>query len=226
MQYSILTSNFDQNKYKKMNKSSNTILEGNSFEERFIDISDQEIINILKMRKHYQPRAVVAAMAEATKRGIIHSEEDLLGEEFRQTPLPKPSLFPIGNNEKQNIAILKSLCRIIYGISLIPLGLAYLNFNARHYMSASLFVLVFILIITITIRLNRTYRAFLGHILLAFNVPAMGYAIYYLAQKGAPTTMDSVVTVIVILTILYVTLSINFIASKLNRNQEKPTETL
>ena len=59
-----------------MNKSIGTNRKGISFEEQFLDISDQEIVNILKMRKHYQPEAAQTAVNEALKRGIIHSEDD------------------------------------------------------------------------------------------------------------------------------------------------------
>lgn len=213
--------NFDKNKYKKMNKSIGTNREGISFEEQFLDISDQEIVNILKMRKHYQPEAAQAAINEAQKRGIIHSEDDLLGEEFRPQGLGRPSFFPIGNTEAQNQAILNSLCRIMYGISLIPLIMTYYQFNNGKIISAILHLAAALIAMAVTYRLNRTKRSFLAHLLLAFNVPVMGYAIYLLSEKGIPTTMDAVATAVVLLTILYTTISMNLVAAKLQRNIEK-----
>lgn len=209
-----------------MNKSIGTNRKGISFEEQFLDISDQEIVNILKMRKHYQPEAAQAAINEALKRGIIHSEDDLLGEEFRPQGLGRSSVFPIGNTEAQNRAILNSLCRIMYGIALIPLIMTYYQFDNGKMVGAALHLAAAFAVVAVTYRLNRTKRSFLAHLLLAFNVPVMGYAIYLLSEKGIPTTMDAVATVVVLLTILYTTISMNLVTAKLQRNIEQPEQEL
>jgi hypothetical protein len=207
-----------------MNKSMGTNREGISFEEQFLDISDQEIVNILKLRKHYQPEAARAAINEALKRGLIHAEDDLLGEQFRPQSLGRPSIFPVGNTEAQNVAIVNSLCRIMYGISLIPLIMTYYQFDNGKILGAIIHLIAALVVIAVTYRLNRTKRSFLAHLLLAFNVPVMGYAFYLLAEKGIPTTMDAVATAVVLLTILYTTLSLNFVTAKLQRNIEQPEQ--
>lgn len=198
--------------------------EGISFEEQFLDISDQEIVNILKLRKYYQPEAARAAINEALKRGLIHAEDDLLGEQFRPQSLGRPSIFPVGNTEAQNVAIVNSLCRIMYGISLIPLIMTYYQFDNGKILGAIIHLIAALVVIAVTYRLNRTKRSFLAHLLLAFNVPVMGYAFYLLAEKGIPTTMDAVATAVVLLTILYTTLSLNFVTAKLQRNIEQPEQ--
>ena len=94
--------------------------EENSFEYRLKEVSDEEIISILSYREHFQQQAVKAAIKEALKRGIITSIDDLNSDKFKPQEVPSSSLFPISISEPQNFAIFRSLCRIFYGIGLIP----------------------------------------------------------------------------------------------------------
>ena len=73
-------------------------------------LSDNEIVEILKKRMHYQKQAAEAAINEAIKRGLIHSEQDLFAEKFRHEPL-KFSLFPAIENEVSRRKMRKSLTR-------------------------------------------------------------------------------------------------------------------
>jgi Ca2+/Na+ antiporter len=112
----------------------------------------------------------------------------------------------------------------MYGISLIPLIMTYYQFDNGKILGAIIHLIAALVVIAVTYRLNRTKRSFLAHLLLAFNVPVMGYAFYLLAEKGIPTTMDAVATAVVLLTILYTTLSLNFVTAKLQRNIEQPEQ--
>ena len=94
--------------------------EGNSFEYRLKEVSDEEIVSILRYRDHYQPQAVKAAVREALKRGIIESVDDLEKDEFKSQPIPSKSLFPISSVEAQNESLFKSLCRLCYVFGIVP----------------------------------------------------------------------------------------------------------
>lgn len=207
-----------------MENRSNNLQKGNSFKDQFLDLPDQEIVNILRMRDHYQPDAAKAAIEEAIKRGIITNEDELSDERFKVQKLPRYPFFPIGRTTKQNLSILNNLCLLMYGLSLIPLGLAFLEIGNRHYIWMTCLIIFFLLIVMTTYRMKRSRQPFLGMILLALNVPTMGYAIYSLSQKGFPTVMDSVATALVVFVILYATISINVVAGELRRNKNEKNE--
>ncbi|MDA3927929.1 MAG: hypothetical protein PF541_03160 [Prolixibacteraceae bacterium] len=53
---------------------------------------------------------------------------------------------------------------------------------------------------------------------MALNLPALGFAIYYLSSTGNPSTMDGFAVAIVILTLLYTTFYANKLTSHFNIN--------
>ena len=69
------------------------------FENTMGSLNDEQLKEVLKKRKLYQPEAAQAAIKEAIKRELIHSEEDLVKTEFRAKPLKK-RLFPEIENKK------------------------------------------------------------------------------------------------------------------------------
>lgn len=80
------------------------------FIQLYENLSDDEIHEILVKRSHYQKEAAEAAINEAIKRGLIHSEQDLFAEKFRPEPL-KFSLFPQIENDVSRQKMIKSLTR-------------------------------------------------------------------------------------------------------------------
>ena len=80
------------------------------FRQLFESSSDHEITEVLKKRKHYREDAAEAAVNEAIKRGLIHSEQDLFAEKYRVEPL-KFSLFPNIENNNSRRKLRKSLTR-------------------------------------------------------------------------------------------------------------------
>lgn len=193
---------------------------GNSFEYRLREVSDEEIISILRYREHFQPNAVKAAIKEALKRKIINSLEDLDKEEFKPQPIPPRSLFPLGNTEMQNIAIFKSLCRIFYGFGLLPVIFGVFRIVDNFNLGALAAIFTGILIIYIANRLEKTRRPFFSNLLLALNLPALGFAIYYLTVSGNPSTMDAVAIAIVLLVMLYTTFFANKLTSHFNSKEQ------
>ncbi len=80
------------------------------FNKLYENLSDNEIAEILKKRKQYQEKAAEAAINEAIKRGLIHSEQDLFAEKYRHEQL-KFSLFPSIDNIESRKKMRKSLTR-------------------------------------------------------------------------------------------------------------------
>jgi hypothetical protein len=192
--------------------------QGNSFEYRLKEVSDEEIINILKFREHFQPHAVKAAIKEAMKRGIISSLDDLDNERFKSQPLPPKSLFPLSSIEAQNNAIFKSLCRISYGFSIIPIVFGAFEIANRHFSLAIFALLAGLIVIFLTFRLEKTRKMVFSQMLLFVNLPSVGYATYYLVSLGKPLIMDMFTALVIVLVILYTTLYLHKLNSNFNKN--------
>jgi hypothetical protein len=203
-----------------MSSELNENYEGNSFEYRLKEVSDDEIISILRYRSQFQAKAVSAAIKEALKRGIISSVEELDDEAFKPQELPPRSLFPLGNNYKQNLAILKSLCRVFYGFGIVPVIYAYFQFSQNHLPLAVFSLLVGILVIFLANRLEKTLHPMFALALLGMNAPAIGFAIYKLNALGAPNSMDIFASVIMLMVLMYTTIY----ASKLVAFMQKETK--
>jgi hypothetical protein len=189
-----------------MNIESDDKNNGNSFEYRLREVSDEEIITILKYREHYQQHAVKAAIREALKRGIIESVDELKGKKFQaQEPAPK-SLFPLSRYENQNVAIFKSLCRIFYGVGIIPVLYGIIQLTGSISTRAIGATLTGIIFIFLAYKLERTQKVIFSNLILAFNLPAVGFVFYYVSTKGASTTMDLVAIIIILVVLLYISM--------------------
>jgi len=194
---------------------------GNSFEYRLREVSNEEIINILRFREHFQPHAVREAIKEALKRGIISSIEDLDKDEFKSQPIPQKSLFPINALQSQNVTILKSLCRIIYVSSVIPLIFGILQIIDHKFISGIITLLFTFAIIFCTYKLEKERKTFYSQLLLFINVPTIGYLLYFLFTQGIPKKMDIFAALVVILVILYATLYLHKLNTHINKNSER-----
>jgi hypothetical protein len=191
----------------------------NSFEYRLKEVSDEEIINILKFREHFQPHAVKAAIKEAMKREIISSLDDLDNDKFKSQPLPPKSLFPLSTNEGQNNAIFKSLCRITYGFSIIPIVYGALEIANQHLVPAIIAILAGLIVIISTYKLEKTKNTIFSQILIFLNLPSIGYATYHLISLGRPTIMDIFTSLVIVLVILYTTLYLHKLNTNFNKNK-------
>jgi hypothetical protein len=102
-----------------MAEKSKRKMEKPDFRILFPGYSDEKIMEILKKRKFYQPEAAQLAVEEAIKRGIIHSEQDLFDENFKEKPL-KTSIFPAIEDEKNSQKIRKSISRMLMVAGVVP----------------------------------------------------------------------------------------------------------
>jgi hypothetical protein len=190
--------------------------EGNSFEYRLKELSDEEIVSILRFRDHYQPQAQRDAIKEALRRGIISSIDDLNNEEFKQQPIPSKSIFPVSMVEAQNQSVFKSLCRICYAYGIFPLIFGILKIIENRLILGIVALALGISILYVTYMIDKEKKLFLSQLLLALNVPAIGFAIYQLATTH-PSAMDVFVIILIISILLYTTLYINKLILRFNR---------
>ncbi|HNW51397.1 MAG TPA: hypothetical protein PKH79_09960 [Prolixibacteraceae bacterium] len=191
--------------------------EGNSFEYRLKEVSDEEIVNILRFREHYQPQAIKAAIREALHRGIIESVDDLEKEEFKQPSIRK-SFFPVSYNENQNYTLFKSLCRICYLFGIIPSiygGIQLANKQITHGIIA---ILIGISFMYLTYNLEKGKKIFHAQLMLIFNIPAIVYAIYWLKTSVDPAKTDYLIAIVCILILLYTTLFIYKLTTRFKQN--------
>jgi len=190
---------------------------GNSFEYRLKEVSDEEIVTILRFREHYQVHAVKAAIKEALKRGIISSIEDLEKDEFKSQPLPSKSLFPVSAVENQNIAIFKSLCRTNYLFGIIPFVFGIFQVVNHNYITAIISLLISLPIFFYTYKLEKERKTFYVQLLLLFYLSLIGFAIYNLSLTK-PSTMDLVFTSVIIVVIVYTTFYLNKLTNYFTKN--------
>ncbi len=99
-----------------------------NFYERYSGYSDSQIMEILKNKLNYQEEAVDAAVKIAIERGLIHSEQDLLSAEYRNSDKQKFSFFPPVSNDYHRQRLIASMFRFLYVLVLIPLIYGVLSY--------------------------------------------------------------------------------------------------
>lgn len=195
---------------------------GNSFEYRLKEVTDEEIVSILRYREHFQKHAVNAAIKEALKRGIIDSVDDLDSEKFSPVPLPPKSLFPLANTEAQNIAIFKSLCRIFYGFGLIPIiyGIT-LALKQEVWIEAVIYIVFGVSVLFAAYGLEKKRELIYSQIFVSLNLPVIAFAVFKLIKMNKPTLLDAFAVVIIVLSVLYTTVYANKLVNYLKKKRDE-----
>jgi putative effector of murein hydrolase LrgA (UPF0299 family) len=205
-----------------MTKQSTKNENGNSFEYRLREVSDEEIISILRYKEHFQKKAVKAAVKEALHRGIINSIDDLEKPKFQPQPLQPKTIFPIGTSDAYTFGIFKSLCRISYGFGLLPIIYAVFQFMHHHFINGIVASIAGLAIFFIVFKLEKSIKRTYSNYLLLLNIPAVILAVLHLKSLGSPTIMDGFAIIIVIVVILYVTFYLRKLTRYFNhKNKEK-----
>lgn len=174
-----------------------------SFYERYADFTDSQIKEILKNHRNYQESAVTAAVKIAIERGLIHSEQDLLGPEYQLKPSVGLSVFPEITDAYQYRKVVASIFRVLFFIALIPIIFAALKYSEGQlnmtFMGAGIGIIWAIL----TFLLLKTEKMLVANIqifLLIFALFGIGYRI--LIQNTVQLT-DLLILVIGMLLSLY-----------------------
>lgn len=121
------------------------------------EYSDEQIIEILKQRDHYQAEAAKLAIEEAIKRKIIYSEQDLFAEEYIVEEL-RFSLFPKIKKTENRFKIRKSIARSLVICGVMPVVYGLLKNNEGKAVEGSLILLLGLLWIFLSAQLIRVYQ--------------------------------------------------------------------
>lgn len=147
-----------------------------SLEARYEQYSDEQLIHILKNRKDYQENAVRVTIEVAIKRNLIHSEQDLLSLEFNIKQKSTLNLFPKINSETQKQRVLRSLSRILYFSTLIPLIQTYLFYKSEEISNTVMFAAASLIWIGATYLISRGRSAVIGFLMLILLWGGVVYA--------------------------------------------------
>ncbi|WP_346854090.1 hypothetical protein [uncultured Draconibacterium sp.] len=164
--------------------------------------SDEQIIDILKKRDHYQPEAAKLAIEEAIKREIIHSEQDLFSEEFRVEELNR-SMFPKIEDDSLRNRIRKSIARSLVISGLIPTVYGLVQFNAGQKLSGAHLILFGLLWIFISAQLIKAYKKVFVLILLVGLIVAVGFVSAQLILSANSKFMDFFISAVLFLLVGY-----------------------
>jgi hypothetical protein len=103
--------------------------ESEHFYQLYVSFSDAQIIDILKNKSSYRDKALTEAIHVAIERGLINSEQDLMSPQYQLQDKSRFSLFPEISDRYQREKLTRSVSRIIYMVTLIPLINAALDYS-------------------------------------------------------------------------------------------------
>ncbi len=166
-----------------------------TFETAIPEYNDEEIIDILRKRKYYQPKAVELALEEAFRRELIHSEQDLFDEQFHVPPL-QFRLFPNIEDEKNKHKIRKSIARGTLILGIIPTIWGFLKLNAGHQIEGGILVAMGIIWIFLSSRLILKVNYVLVNILLAISAASVFYVANLFLSVKTLIFMDLFIVVV------------------------------
>jgi len=188
--------------YLKMQEKSKTETNNSDLQEIFNKHTDEQILEILKKREHYQPEAVDVAVKEAISRKLIHSEQDLFSPEFSPEPL-KRKLIPEIHREKNKNRIRKSLGRSLLIAGVLPLIFGFVRYN-----SGQLFEGIGILVFGLTwmflsAQIIRKGSKSVIHLLLGIAFASLIYVGYLFADSKSVIFMDAFIIAVLYLLVFY-----------------------
>lgn len=154
-----------------MNNSDYELAARDRYYERYTNYSDQQIKEILKNHRDYQESAVNAAIKIAIEREIIHSEQDLMAPEYQARISNKMTAFPEISNIYHYNRIVRSIFRVIFLVSLIPIIFGILRYIDGQLPMAFLGFGIGLFWLSLTFALLKTRRMFIIFIQILFLIP-------------------------------------------------------
>lgn len=171
--------------------------------ERYTNYSDQQIKEILKNHRDYQEPAVSAAIKIAIEREIIHSEQDLMAPEYQSVNAHKMTAFPEVSNAYQYTKIVRSIYRVLFFVSFIPIIFGILKYAEGQLMMTYLGVGIGLLWFALTFALKKTQKLTIIFIQILFLIPLSVFLGIRLFQQEVFRITDMMVLVIMTALIVY-----------------------
>lgn len=172
------------------------------FKAQFSSLPDKEILDILKKREHYQKLASEAAIQEAIKRGLIHSEQDLFAKEYQVEPL-RFSIFPFIESENNRKKIRKSLLRSLLIAGVVPIVWGGLKIYRIEQLEGIALTLLGILWCGITFQLMKNAGSKMVYILFIMWAAAAIYLAKLIYSMPNIILTDIFIAVVCCLLVLY-----------------------
>lgn len=167
------------------------------FQKLIPEYSDEEIINILKKRKHYLPEAANMAIKEAISRGIILSEQDLFDPKFKENEIKK-KFFPSIENKNIRKRIIKSIARSFVILGILPLVWGFIIVNTGNKFEGGISALGGLFWIYCSAMLLKTYQ----NIWIKYLLVLLVVSVFYIT-KIFITTPELKFMDLFIVTVLY-----------------------
>lgn len=177
-----------------------------SFYERYTGYSDPKIKEILKYHKNYQEAAVAAAVKIAIERGLIHTEQDLMGPEYQIVASENWTLFPPIPMTDAYKKLVASIFRVLFVASLIPIIFGVMKYAEGELNMTYLGVglgLTWMGLTFILLKTEKLIVLFLQVIILIFVSIILGYR---LVNQQFMQTTDVIILVIGTMVLLYILL--------------------
>jgi hypothetical protein len=167
-----------------------------NFDERYKTYTDDQLIQVLKNHKDYQPDAVAAAVKIAVERQLINSEQDLLSIEIQSVRTVEFGLFPQITNEYQRIKLIGSIFRFTYVLAFLPVIFGFLKYAEGQINLTFAGVGVGLIWLLLCFWLSKTRKMilFLPLFLLLFAVS--GFVVINLFNSESFRILDAVMLVI------------------------------
>ena len=182
--------------------NSNSTEQKTDFAETMAEMSNEQLVEVLKKRNLYQEAAAKQAIHEAIKRGIIHSEEDLIGPEFREKKLRR-QLFPAIENEKIRNKIRRSISRGLFLAGSLPAILGVIRLT-RGNQPEGILLLVFAAIwLGASVWLFRKFSRIAFNVLAGLGLLSLVYALKQFFTPPGYSVMDKFIVVMLYLLIAY-----------------------
>jgi len=181
---------------------SNSTEQKTDFAETMAELSNEQLIEVLKKRNLYQEAAAKQAIHEAIERGIIHSEEDLFGPEFREKKL-RGQLFPEIESEKIRNKIRRSISRGLFLAGSLPAILGVIRLT-RGNQSEGILLFVFAAIwLSASVWLFRMFSRIAFNMLAGLTLLSLIYTLKQLFTPPGYSVMDKFIVVMLYLLIAY-----------------------
>ena len=182
--------------------NSNSIEQKTDFAEKMEALSDADLTDVLRKRNLYQDAAAKEAIRLAIERGIIQSELDLSGPDFREKKL-KRQLFPEIEDENIRNKIRRSISRGFILAGSLPGILAVIRLTRGSQTEGILLLVFAVAWLGSSVWLFRVFSRHAFLILTGLLILSLVYILKLLFSWPANHIMDKFIVVMLYLLITY-----------------------